>query len=150
MVYDGAGGATYCAGLAVRKVDEVTDRGANAVKALCAGLGIPAPFVWLAERTAGLKEGGGAFADGGGRGGNEEGGCGFEVALRPGGGGRAMMNGCAEEKVYTISDVPNDCQSAVATAAVAQVKLVMLERQYSVQPRGLVKAAGRAERNKTV
>lgn len=57
-----------------------------------------------------------------------------------------------KEKVYAISDVPNDCQSAVATAAVAQVKLVMLERQYSVQPQGsvMVKVAGRAERNKTV
>lgn len=111
MLYDGVGGATYWAGLVVLKFVEVTDRGANAVKALCVGLEIPAPFVWFAEGKAGLNEDGGAFADGGGRGGNEEGGCGLEeMGWRPGGGGRDMMNGCPEEKVYAISDVPNDCQ----------------------------------------
>ena len=96
---DGVGGAPYCAGLAVLKFDVVTDRGANAVKALGVGLEIPAPYVLLAEGKADLKEDGGAFADGGGRGGSEEGGCGVvEDDLRPGGGGKDMMNGCPEER----------------------------------------------------
>jgi hypothetical protein len=96
-LYDGVGGAAYCAGLAVRKFDDVTDRGANAVKALYADLEPPAPFVVLVEGSTGLKDCGVVFADGGGRGGSEEGGWGVVEDLRPGGGGKDMMNGCLEE-----------------------------------------------------
>jgi hypothetical protein len=111
LLYDGVGGATNCAGLAVRKFEEVTDRGANAVKALCGGLEIFVPFVWLGEGNAGLKECDGGFADGGGRGGNEEGGCAVvEGDLGPGGGGKDMMNGCPEQNRDAISDVPSHCQ----------------------------------------
>jgi hypothetical protein len=69
------------------------------VKALCAGLDVPAPLLVFDNEKAGLKEVGGAFTDGGGRGGSEEGGLGvFEEDLRPGGGGKDMMNCCPEEK----------------------------------------------------
>jgi hypothetical protein len=83
----------YCAGLAVRKFEDVTDLGANAVRALYAGLEGVAPFAWLAPAKDGLKEDGVGFVDGGGRGGSDEG-CGLEAVWRPGGGGRDMMNGC--------------------------------------------------------
>ncbi len=69
------------------------------MNALYAGLDVAAPFVLLAGRKAGLKAGGGAFADGGGRGGREDGGFAvLEEDLRPGGGGKDMMNGCPEAK----------------------------------------------------
>jgi hypothetical protein len=106
----------------VRKLDEATDRGANAVKALCAGLDVAPPGALLGVGKAGLKEGGGGLADGGGRGGREDGGCavleeeGEEEALRPGGGGQDMMNCCAEEKADAISDVPIYCKQGLATA----------------------------------
>lgn len=91
----GTTGAAYCAGLAVRKFDDVTDRGANATKALCVDLDVLTPFVLLADGNTGLKEFVGALADGGGRGGSEEGGCDvMEEGLRPGGGGKDMMNDC--------------------------------------------------------
>lgn len=61
-----------------------------------------------------MKEGGG-FADGGGRGGSDDGGCGVEDARRPGGRGKDMMNGCPEAKIDAILDVPNRCQQAVIT-----------------------------------
>ncbi len=81
------------------------------MKPFCTGLEIPALLMRLAEGKVGLNWVGGAFANGGGRGGSEEGGCGFEEAgLRPGGGGRDMMNGCPEEKIDAISDVPDDCR----------------------------------------
>lgn len=88
------------------------------MNALYAGLDTPAPFELVAEENAGLKEFSGPFASGGGRAGSEDGGCGVaEEDLRPGGGGKDMMNGCPEENVDAISDVPNYCQQASVTAA---------------------------------
>lgn len=81
----------------MRKFADVTDRGANAVKVLYAGLEIPAPFGLAEEEWMGLKEGGG-FADGGGRGGSDDGGCGVEDDGKPGGSGKDMMNGCPEAR----------------------------------------------------
>lgn len=69
------------------------------MKVLYADLETAAPFVFPAEKKAGLKECDEGFTDGGGRAGSEEGGCGVaEEGSRPGGGGRDMMNGCPEEK----------------------------------------------------
>lgn len=80
------------------------------MNALYAGLDIAAPFVLPVEEKAGLKEGGGAFADGGGRGGREDGGCGVvDGDLRPGGAGKDMMNDCPEEKADSMSNVPDHC-----------------------------------------
>jgi hypothetical protein len=45
LVYDGIGGGANRAGLAVRKFEDVTDLGANAVMAVYAGLEEVAPFV---------------------------------------------------------------------------------------------------------
>lgn len=72
-MYDGVGGAAYWTGtgLAVRKFDEVTDRGAKAVKALYGVLDV----LLFADGNAGLEESSGALAAEGGRGGREEGGC---------------------------------------------------------------------------
>jgi hypothetical protein len=117
----------------VRKFDEVTDRGANAVKALYAGLDVPPPFFPYADAKAGLKEGGGVFADGGGRGGSEEGGCGVEEeGLGPGGGGKDMMNGCPEEKVGAISNVPVDCKKQRSTRYCSLFKHALLNAKLLV------------------
>jgi len=45
LAYDGIGGVANSAGLGVRKFEDVTDLGANAVIAVYAGLEDVAPFV---------------------------------------------------------------------------------------------------------
>lgn len=95
LLYAGVGGPAYCAGLAVLKFDETTERGAKAVKALYAGL-VPFPPIPLCDGGMGdFDEETEALMEMGGRAGSEDGGCPLvEDDWRPGGGGKDMMNGC--------------------------------------------------------
>lgn len=123
---DGGGAAYCCAGPAMRKFDDVRDRGANVANALCAGVDVAAPFVLLFEGIACLKEVAVLLADGGGRGGSDEGAWGVaEEVPRPGGGGKAMMNGCPEDRTNTTKTYQITCQNAIVTAALIMTALCL-------------------------
>ena len=88
------------------------------MKALYGGLDVSPPFLPFDDGKAGLKDGGGAVAAGGGRGGREDGGCGVEEALGPGGAGKDMMNGYPETMLDAISNVPVHCRKVVPAGPV--------------------------------
>lgn len=124
---DDAGGAAYCAGLAMRKLDDVRDRGAIVVNALCVDGDVAAPFGLLFEGNACLKEVAVGLADGGGRGGSDEG---VEDAAeevpRPGGGGKAMMNGYPEDERTNATQTYQITVSIQVTALCLEAERISL------------------------